>query len=618
MSGLHLTLFPLSNEYLAAAHSLSWGLATGRSDISLYHRLVVASTSVLYAVLADPSAHPYTHIQARLRLASVLLEETQNSDEVEDILARGIALASKQNDFVAALEMKMLAATAAWGKSKKSAARMLDAAAEDARVVGLREWVKVKVLKASLMVAEGDAIQGAQELTDLETMNGLEGLAAMVKGLRALVEIREGRGQSIKVLLNEMKQLEMTTPSVSPQAKILRIMCQILVSLEGSQYDTLERGLIPELNQTLASVQSWPLDGGLPIPLQIPNDPYAVINVSWISQSEANIIALLLTGLVRLRITNDTNRSAKAFFKQAHKQIKSDLAWPDPTADQSQPPMMAPIMSLQHAIRRRDRLVFLRAYTLMYLTLESFLMSAWTYSGYLREVSRIAQQLPPDLNEQFLPFTFYLSGVYFQATGNAHNAIQFYLKIRSLIPNTGELHIFALMNLVLLLEAPQQQHYNTFTAVPLESERSAMNGASTPSQYFRSLLSSLCKLHPNPNVRYAHDLVSATLPTLTEVQLQNKLSTLLRYAMALNISQLGSIVAYLGAPRAPTADQKLKLGKKGVSEAGRTGDSIWSWMNGKIVEGMLREQGKEEEAQEMGSWTVKWKDAVEKRLNRVD
>lgn len=251
------------------------------------------------------------------------------------------------------------------------------------------------------------------------------------------------------------------------------------------------------------------------------------------------------------------------------------------------------------------------------------MLSQWTDSGNLQELLQTAQLLPPELNEQFLPLTFYLSGVFFQASGNVHNAIQFFLKIRSHVRSErNELYLLATINLVSLLEAPEQRSYNTFKMVPIEDHNNS-TGTTTPSGYFRAQLKRLLieADYPNPMLKWAYELLDyayEVLPRGEEVPIQNKLSALLKYAMTLNCFQLGSIVAYLGAPRAEPVERRLALAQKGLNDAFRTHDAVWSWMNGLFLEEQLRVRGDAQTAQLQAQHNRQFKTLVESRLNRVD
>lgn len=660
-SSLHLTFFPLANEFLRTAHTMSWGLVSGVHDITMYHKLVSAAIGCLLAILREPNLPAHVEIQTRLKLASLLIEETENATEADSVLAKGLAVAVKSNHHALTLRLKYATVLAMARSSQRGALRLLDSTLEEAAMVGVSaidtiyslQFLRISILLASAGDGTnnnvGDYTRGIQELVNLENQREVQKqVAALAYVMHALKLIQAGKTTEASALLISVTEIEQqvsmdmtynTSQSVifpiAIQIAFLRVISQIIIALQTAQFGFVDSGLLVELNNLTSSDMfndgSWSNTGLFLLPLaSLPNGnsgpASSTLSINWLSLVEARILASLVTGIAKLRSApEDDARVARQHLQHALEMVRSELQWKSATPEQQQRGEYpeTSLLSLAAAKAHKDQLRLLQCYTLFYLAIESFMLSQWTDSGNLQELLQTAQLLPPELNEQFLPLTFYLSGVFFQASGNVHNAIQFFLKIRSHVRSErNELYLLATINLVSLLEAPEQRSYNTFKMVPIEDHNNS-TGTTTPSGYFRAQLKRLLieADYPNPMLKWAYELLDyayEVLPRGEEVPIQNKLSALLKYAMTLNCFQLGSIVAYLGAPRAEPVERRLALAQKGLNDAFRTHDAVWSWMNGLFLEEQLRVRGDAQTAQLQAQHNRQFKTLVESRLNRVD
>lgn len=700
-SNSHLTMFPLANEYLVTAHNMSWGLTSGCYDLGMYQKLVALGIACLYAVLEEQNLHPFVEIQTRLKLASLLMDETENYEEADRVLSKGIAVANKSNYYMLSFQLKYASIQAISGSNSKSALRLLQTSISEVQMMGphvLATAYALRFLKISILLGSStshDYTQAIQELVDLESQReSQKQVACLACTIHALKLIQSGATQEARPLLAMAEEIEnevsrhiveiqnaalaqqMQPPVIYPivvQISMLRIVCQILLELEACQYESLERS-ITELGTLMGSPSLkvegvWSKDGQFYLPLASlvngnSGPESSMLQVHWITHAEGQILSFMISGIAKLRVAGE-NRVARQFLRDALRHIKAELAWKSTTDPNSnggppsspvQEPPAPPIMSLTAAKQHKDQLRLLQCYTLFYLTIENFLLSYWSDPGYLQELLQTAQLLPPHMNEKFFPQTFYLSGVFFQASGNAHNAIQFYLKIRTHVLPGAELFILATINLILVLEAPEHVRYNTFQMIPLENERAKDHGgALTPSAVFRREIEPWCLSHASPLIRWAWELIDYAYNTLpnassgrsgqseedqdsikssqshtqsngsngtrdggNELAIQNKLSLLLKYAMNLSSFQLGSIVAFLGVPRAEPKDRKIALAHKGLSDAYKSRDSLWSWMNGVALEVLFRQNGNIPLADKQLENNARLKKAVESRLNRVD
>jgi hypothetical protein len=92
-------LLSLSDEYVTAAYSLSPSISAGMAPetaLNEYHKLISTAMGCLESVLKNYRlADPKKEARIRLRLATLLHDETENSEQAEDVLSKGIALCDR-------------------------------------------------------------------------------------------------------------------------------------------------------------------------------------------------------------------------------------------------------------------------------------------------------------------------------------------------------------------------------------------------------------------------------------------------------------------------------------------------------------------------------------------
>jgi uncharacterized coiled-coil DUF342 family protein len=87
-------LLSAADEYVAAARSLGSTIASTRrdSDLQQYHKLMATAMGCMDAVLKKFNMLPRDEAKLRLRYASLLVEETDNTAEIDEVLSKGVGL----------------------------------------------------------------------------------------------------------------------------------------------------------------------------------------------------------------------------------------------------------------------------------------------------------------------------------------------------------------------------------------------------------------------------------------------------------------------------------------------------------------------------------------------
>lgn len=89
---LMVLILSAADEYIAAARSLGSlaALSQRSADHDQYYKLMAAAMGCMETVLKKYSQIPRDEAKLRLRYASLLVEETDNNQEIEETLAKGV------------------------------------------------------------------------------------------------------------------------------------------------------------------------------------------------------------------------------------------------------------------------------------------------------------------------------------------------------------------------------------------------------------------------------------------------------------------------------------------------------------------------------------------------
>ncbi|KAK3114611.1 hypothetical protein LTR53_006908 [Teratosphaeriaceae sp. CCFEE 6253] len=197
----HVVLLSLADEHVAAAYATSSSLtASGLDDddIELYHRLMSTALGCLESVLQNyRQMDPLKEARIRLRYATLLHEETENSDKAEEILSKGIALCerSRLSDLKYAMHHLLVRVMA---KDKpKAAAKAVEKLITEVEALKLSPWIYTFRF---LRVSFGLQVPGPTEC------------AAVLKQLSAITSIAESQRhvavQIVAATLEAMVQLQ--------------------------------------------------------------------------------------------------------------------------------------------------------------------------------------------------------------------------------------------------------------------------------------------------------------------------------------------------------------------------------------------------------------------------
>jgi hypothetical protein len=174
-----------ADEYIAAARSLGSvaAMTLKRADLDQYYKWMSTGLGCMEMVLKKYNMAPRDEAMLRFRYASLLVEETDNNQEIEENLARGIALCNRSRLQDLKYAMQHLQARYQFKSNHRAALKMLDKPISETETFQHTVWVYAfRFLKVSLALQ----VSGRPETTSaLQQLHAIVGHAER-RGDRAI------------------------------------------------------------------------------------------------------------------------------------------------------------------------------------------------------------------------------------------------------------------------------------------------------------------------------------------------------------------------------------------------------------------------------------------------
>ena len=182
---LMVLVLSAADEYIAAARSLGSAAAMTLKQVDLdqYFKLMSAALGCMETVLKKYNMAPRDEAMLRFRYAALLVEETDNNQEIEETLARGIALCNRSRLQDLKYAMQHLQARYQFKSNHRAALKMLDKPISETETFQHTVWVYAfRFLKVSLALQ----VSGRPETTSaLQQLHAIVGHAER-RGDRAI------------------------------------------------------------------------------------------------------------------------------------------------------------------------------------------------------------------------------------------------------------------------------------------------------------------------------------------------------------------------------------------------------------------------------------------------
>lgn len=349
-----LLLLSLAEDYLAAAHGQgsSKALVDWAIDMQQYYKLVATGLSCLEVVLKRSKLQPQMEATVRLRYASVLYDETQNTREAEQTLSEGIKLCDRYRFFDLKYNMEHLLARVLFEGSPRASLKYLEGVIKDAEAYkhtgwayGLRFLKVFLLLKLSSHQDTLSALAHVRIISAIAENFGDKAVLAIASTVEALIQLRESSSaesiEQAQRALASARSLQLD-PQVSqiPQVGVLTNIVDLACSLQ--QCDPSQA--INKMQAMQASLESqsdsWHHDGTLLVPVQS-QDPsrnpggYGIVRKDsqdslaimfrWIPWNDVYVLGYLLSSIATAHKNTSDGLKSEQMLKEGIRRLDSTI-----------------------------------------------------------------------------------------------------------------------------------------------------------------------------------------------------------------------------------------------------------------------------------------------------
>ncbi|KAF2179111.1 hypothetical protein K469DRAFT_674812 [Zopfia rhizophila CBS 207.26] len=192
-------LLSMADEYVAAARGMGplAAMAQREADLNRYYKLMATGLGCMETILKRFNLAPRKEAQLRLRYASLLIEETENNVEIEDVLIKGLSLCQRSHLTDLKYSLLHLQARYQFMSSHRAALKSLDQPISEAETFQHIAWVYAfRFLKVSLALQVAGRPETASALQQLHAISnhaerrGDRAIFVTCAALEAMIHLR--------------------------------------------------------------------------------------------------------------------------------------------------------------------------------------------------------------------------------------------------------------------------------------------------------------------------------------------------------------------------------------------------------------------------------------------
>lgn len=347
-----LLLLSMADEYFAAAYGRgsSTDIIRREAETQEYYKLIATGLGCLEALLKHYKLAPEREAIVRLRYATVLYEETENTMEAEEALSKGILICDRYKYFDLKYNMQHLLARVMFQKNTKAAFKFLKRVMAEAQAYQHIAWVYAfRFLLVSLHLELASHQDFTAALTQLHAITlqahdpGDEAILATATTMQALIYLKdlgdlEGFEQAQRALatarslqldpaISNLPQLTVFTSFVDISCHLQRFdPTQALSSMQNMQNE------VPKI----VDGDKGGSDGLFAIPMSSTNMPPSksengvirrksdgslVLMLDWMPPEDIYNVGFLMSGIAMAhKNTTDGQKSEKMFSHGSQRQ----------------------------------------------------------------------------------------------------------------------------------------------------------------------------------------------------------------------------------------------------------------------------------------------------------
>ncbi|KAK5137029.1 hypothetical protein LTR08_001038 [Meristemomyces frigidus] len=508
-------LLSLSDEYVGAAYSLSASLASPdstREQYEQYHALMSTGMGCLQSVLKSyRQTEPRKEARIRLRLASLLHDETENIEEADETLSKGIALCERSRlpDLKYAMQHLLVRVTSR--TSPKAAIKAVDKLVAEVEALGLAHWMYAfRFLRVSLGTQTGHHSDTAAVLKHLNTISStaedLRHTAVQIVAatMEAMLHLQSGGPDALELAQRALAaaRTHQLSPEMERMPQIRALLDCLDIASAVLQYNPDQVAVKMQQMQvqmdTATREAGWRKDGSFLVPLGLAatddtaadtggimlksKDGEAVLTFSWLNNSQLYALGYLLSGMASMN-KDCGDRRAASYFSDGRKMTEV-------APDAASLPLAASLVRTGYQVTMS--IAFRLQLVLAYCARSEWTLAHQELRDIHKHLARVGEQ-GGNSNEVVLT---YLEALCKQGLGDLDGALQLYSTPELTFQPGGkdvralrDMQALSTMNSILILRS-----------VSRDQEAEALHTA----------VESYCLTHPNKALVAAYYIVKAT------------------------------------------------------------------------------------------------------------
>jgi hypothetical protein len=588
-----LLLLALADEYLESARSVT-------TSSPEYFKLVATALGCLESVLNNFRLQPLKEAHVSLRYAQILFDETENNDDIENILTKSIELCERNHFIDLKYTMQALLAQALYRSRPKAAVKDLQSMIEDAEAYRHVAWeYNFRFLAASLSLSSSpsshdfhNATSQLEKICTIANNNGDYAVYALGSIMQALVALQGSNSDSIAVAqrtLANARQLQLN-PGVTEQAQI-----QILMEFIDLDCSLLE-GSLPPIEQKMKSMQetlydrmeasTWHDDGTICLPVSrrslhgvvlqeggtiIERNGNAYLPFRWLPKATVEAIGFLLSGVSVSHKNASDGGKAEKYLDEGLKLLRAPVSTTSST---------------NSALQRVQSLNLEGCFLLEKAFLQCGKGDWTTAMSTVEEIFALARGVASVLPEEIMCAAKYLEGAIHQAMGDLNTALRIFQSATFALspptldtppsrkpgpPFTNQKHpqdstvrricLLAVMNSVLIVRSPSHPQNHLLQPLLVSIEPLIVSTS-------------------NKSIHASYSLVLSTVADSASTILKTKqhLGSALSLARLSGNAQVTALALILMSDKffkGVVGDQAMKCAKAASHQARRSGDPLW-------------------------------------------
>ncbi|KAH7411912.1 cohesin loading factor-domain-containing protein [Phaeosphaeria sp. MPI-PUGE-AT-0046c] len=526
---LSVMLLSAADEYIAAARSMTTLIVRHRrqADIDYRHKLMATGLGCMDTVMRDFNLLPRDEAKLRLTYASLLVAETDNPTDIDDVLAKQIALCGRcrlQDLKYASLHLQ---ARYQFKSNPRAALKSLDKSISEAETFQHTAWVYAfRFLKVSLALQVPGRVETVQALQQLHAIlphaerRGDRAVYVACNVLEAMVHLRSSAPDRLEqaqraIAAARSLQLQLSAEQLSSFGTLLEIM-DVVCGIHNGQPDltkstALISGVIDEktnsrhsktgnITVVLERSSGGPMTADTGGIFKKNADGRDELAFAWLSKDDLQILCLYVCAF-----DQHVHERGFKYVKEAHQRAKGMVRRSIP-----------PSIPIYVAVAQTEWINLLDWHALFAIGLMACFREEQAVGvEALAILQKRAAKLLPSKNEMYARSLSYLSAVIDQRNGHFDPALRAYSSPMFQLPGPGspasaklDFSILAALNTLFIVRFPGHPQQATTTALLMQ-------------------LKSLCENHFNQYIQTAYCLVYAmsSPDTSTEASIYRKKTT---------------------------------------------------------------------------------------------